>query len=96
MFKRDVLSLAEVLNRCLRQNGLETPLLQKRVIDSWGIVTGSMVERYTAEKYIRNQVLYVKITSPALRADLSMMRTRLVARLNGQVGSKVITDVRVY
>jgi len=96
MFKRDVLPLADVLNRCLRQNGLETPLLQKRLIDSWGTVTGRMVERYTAEKYIRNQVLYVKITSPALRADLSMMRSRLVERLNGQVGSMVITDVRIY
>ena len=96
MFKRDVLSLADVINRCLRQNGLETPLLQKRRGDAWGTVAGSMVESYTAEKYIRNQVLYVKITSPALRSDLSMMRTRLVARLNGHVGSKVITDVRIY
>lgn len=96
MFRRDVLSLAEVLSRCLRQNGLETPLLQKRLIDSWGTVAGSTVERYTAEKYIRNQILYVKITNPALRADLSMMRSVLVTRLNGQIGSMVITDIRIY
>lgn len=96
MFKRDVLSLADVINRCLRQNGLETPLLQKRVIDSWSDVTGHAVERYTEGKFIRNQVLFVKITSPALRADLSMMRTQLVARLNAKVGSRVITDVKIY
>ena len=96
MFKRDVLSIADVVNRCLRQDGLETPLLQLRLIDSWEKVVGPVVGRYTAGKYIRNRVLFVKITSPALRSDLSMMRTRLVQRLNGEVGANIIEDVRIY
>lgn len=29
MFKRDVLTLADILQKCLRQDGLETPLQQK-------------------------------------------------------------------
>jgi hypothetical protein len=41
-------------------------------------------------------MLFVKITNPALRQDLSMMRAQLVKRLNAVVGSSVITDVRVY
>lgn len=28
MFKRDVLTLADILQKCLRQDGLETPLQQ--------------------------------------------------------------------
>lgn len=55
-----------------------------------------MVARYTGEKYIKNQMLFVKITNPALRQDLSMMRGQLVKRLNEAVGASVITDVRVY
>ena len=39
---------------------------------------------------------FVKIDNPALRQDLSMMRSQLVRRLNAEVGSQVITDVRVY
>ncbi|MEE1091462.1 MAG: DciA family protein, partial [Prevotella sp.] len=57
---------------------------------------GKVVARYTAEKYIRNQTLYVKITNPALRADLSMMRSQLVKRLNEVSGGMVIVDIRVY
>ena len=96
MFKRDVLPLDEDLKKLLREEGLEMPLLQKRLVDAWEVVTGNVVSRYTAEKYIRNQTLFVKITNPALRQDLSMMRTQLVKRLNEQVGSFVISDIRIF
>lgn len=96
MFKRDVLPLDDVLKKLLREEGLELPLLQKRLVDAWEVVTGNVVSRYTAEKYIRNQTLFVKITNPALRQDLSMMRTQLVKRLNEQVGSFVISDIKIF
>ena len=96
MFKRDVQSITDILNKLLREEGLEMPLMQKRLIDSWETVTGSIVARYTTEKYIKNQTLYVKIANPALRHDIFMMRTQLVKRLNEHVGSFVISEVRVF
>ena len=96
MFKRDVQSITDILNKLLREEGLEMPLMQKRLIDSWETVTGSIVARYTTEKYIKNQTLSVKIANPALRHDISMMRTQLVKRLNEHVGSFVISEVRVF
>lgn len=88
--------MGEILQQFLRQEGLETPLLQRRVVDAWEQVVGPTAARYTREKFIKNQVLFVKITSPALRQNLSMMRTQLTRRLNEAVGSSVISDVRVY
>lgn len=96
MFKRKVLSLGDVLNKLLRDEGLEIPLQQKRLIDSWELVTGNMVKQYTTKKFIKNQTLYVKIENPALRQDLSMMRSQLVKRLNEKAGGLVITDVHIY
>ena len=96
MFKRDVQSLADIVAQCLRHDGLETPLQQRRLIDSWGKVAGRAIEKYTGEKFIRNQTLFVKILNPALRADLSMMRERFVKNLNVEAGAKVITDIKFY
>lgn len=96
MFKRNVKSLDDVLHHLLRSSGLETPLLQRRLIEAWDEVAGTVVAKYTAEKYIKNQTLFVKITNPALRNDLTMMRGQLVKRLNDSVGSMVIADVRIY
>lgn len=94
MFKRDVKGIGELTLRFLRASGLETPLLQKRLVEAWPTVAGESVARRTTSAEIRNQTLYVSLTSPALRADLSMRRTELVARLNAHVGSKVIVDIR--
>ena len=96
MFKRQVKSLDEVLQKLLRDEGFETPLKERRLMESWDSVAGPIVARYTGDKYIRNQVLHVKITNPALKADLSMMRTQLVKRLNEKAGSFVISDVKFY
>lgn len=96
MFRKEVLPLSEVLNRALRQGGLETPMLQQRLIDSWESVVGKSAARYTTDKYIRNQVLHVKIINPALRSDLNMMRTDILNRLNREVGSRIIIDIRIY
>ena len=94
MFRKDVKQLRELILRNLRAQGLETPLLQKRLIDSWPEVAGELVAGYTQNVYIRNQTLFVHLTMPALRAYLMMMRAELVRKLNAHVGSQVIADIK--
>ena len=96
MFKRHPERLTLILQKLLRQEGLELPLKQRRLIDAWDGVVGPLAARYTQEKYIRNQTLFVKITNPALRQDLSMMRSRLVTKLNQAAGGPIIADIRIY
>lgn len=96
MFKKKVKSLSELIPEYLRKEGLETPLMQKRLIDAWDDVVGRPIAAFTDKRFIKNQTLFVKITNPALRADLSMAKSRLVARLNQQVGAQVIVDIHFY
>ena len=96
MFRREVLTIDKIVNMFLRQNGLETPLLQKRLVDAWDSMAGKTIARYTEDKFIRNQVLYVKISSPAMRSDLSMIRTELVNKLNQHVGARIIIDIKFF
>lgn len=94
MFKRDVQQLKDLILRNLRVQGLETPLLQKRLIDEWPEVMGETITNYTESLQIRNQTLYVHLTNPALRTELSMQRREIVRKLNEKVGSQVIADIR--
>jgi predicted nucleic acid-binding Zn ribbon protein len=94
MFKRDVQQINNLILRCLRQQGLETPLLQKRLVEAWPVVAGEAIGRYTMNAYIVNQTLFVRLSSPALRADLSMRRQEFVQKMNDYVGSVVIADIR--
>jgi predicted nucleic acid-binding Zn ribbon protein len=93
MFKRHPESLSIVMLRSLRDLGVETPLQQKHLIDSWPEVVGKTVARYTTDIRISNQSLIVHINNPSLRSDLMMMRSRLVALLNEKAGSHLITEI---
>jgi predicted nucleic acid-binding Zn ribbon protein len=94
MFKRNVQQVKDLIMQVLREQGLETPLNQKRLVEAWPEVVGPVIARYTLNAYIYNQTLYVRLSNPALRADLSMRRTELTQQLNAAVGEQVITDVR--
>ena len=94
MFRKSVQSVKDVILQALREQGLETPLHQKRLVEAWPQVAGPVIARYTLNTYIYNQTLYVRLSHPALRADLSMRRQELTEKLNAVVGEQVIVDVR--
>ena len=94
MFKRDVQQVKDLVLRVLHERGLETPLLQKRLVEAWPKIAGPVIARYTTDTYIYNQTLYVRLSNPALRSDLSMQRQVLTKRLNDYVGEQVICDIR--
>lgn len=96
MFKRREQTIGTLILRNLRAQGLETPLLQKRLVASWPTVAGKAIARFSTATDIRNQTLYVKVTVPALRADLSMRRQEFVRLLNENVGNQVIADIRFF
>lgn len=96
MFRRHPQEVEKLVRSIMRSNGLETQWFQRRIIESWDEVAGSVAAQYTEEKSIRNQTLWVKIASPAVRADLNMRRTELVRLLNQSVGAHILSDIRLY
>ena len=96
MFKRHPRDINSITTDFLLQNSLATPLLQYRLLKAWDEVVGTLIARYTLKKDIRNQTLWVKISSPALRQDMQMQCSELTRKLNAHVGSNVITDIKIY
>lgn len=77
----------------LRASGLETPLNEYRVIQAWPQEVGSALASYTGGLRIYNQVLYVNVSSAAVRNELMMRRTELLKKLNTRAGAQVITQI---
>ncbi len=86
-------SIGDILRQYLRQEGLETPLNETRMVAAWAEVMGPVVARYTGDVFVKNQTLYVRLKSPALKANLLMNREAIVRKLNGHVGAQVIQNI---
>lgn len=93
MKRGETKSIAELIRVMCREEGLETPLNEYRLVQAWSQVLGPAVRSYTKELFIRNQVLYVSVTSSVLRQELLMNRKSLVHKLNSHVKAQVITDI---
>jgi hypothetical protein len=82
-----------MIRKFFRQNGLESPLNEYRLVEAWKDVVGPTITRYTSNLYIKNQILYVHLSSSVLRQELMMGRDMLVRNLNNHVGAQVIVNI---
>ena len=93
MRRNDAEQIGEMIRRFFRQNGLESPLNEYRLVQAWKDVVGPVISKYTSNLYIKNQILYVHLTSSVLRQELMMGREILVRNLNERVGAQVIVNI---
>lgn len=91
----NTLSLTDALIGFLRENDLEQPVLEVQVEQVWTQVMGDIVTRLTRSVEVKNGVLYVRVNSAALKAQLFENRFELVRKLNEAVGAEVIRDCRI-
>lgn len=93
MQRKNSQALGEIIQQFLKENHLDKRINETQIIDAWPKVLGNAVASYTKSIFVKNQVLYVQLSSSVLRHELQMSRERIVFRLNEQVGGQVITDI---
>ena len=93
MRRNNAEQIGDMIRKFFRQNGLESPLNEYRLVDAWKDVVGATFLKYTSNLYIKNQILYVHLTSATVRQELMMGRDILVRRLNEKVGAQVIVNI---
>lgn len=93
MERKNAESIGMLIRQYMRQQGLESPLNEYRLIQAWKEVMGPAIAAGTANLFIKNQTLYVHLTSPVLRQELSMGRDLIIKNLNHHVGAQVIYNI---
>lgn len=95
MQRKNTEQVGAVIAQFFREMGLEKPMLEHRVVEAWPRLMGQLVQKYTKSIEVKNGVLYVQITSAALRQELFIARYHLVNKLNEEVGADIINDIRL-
>ena len=78
----------------LKQNKLEGKFRQAEIKDVWKKMLGPSVAKVTGDVYLgKSGMLTVYLDSPLVKQELGMMKTRLVAALNEEMGEEVVTGI---
>jgi predicted nucleic acid-binding Zn ribbon protein len=93
MRRSKTISIAEAMKDYIREMHLEGKLNEVGLINSWEETVGKAIASRTSKIYIREQVLYVHLSSSVVRNELLMLRQALREKLNEKAGSEVIKDI---
>lgn len=95
MKRKDAQSLDSVIAEWIRENDLEKPLLEHRVVEQWDTILGPTIARYSRDISVNDGMLRVRITNAALRQELFEQRYKLINKLNEAVGGEAVKDIRL-
>ena len=96
MSKRDNDSykLSDLIPNMLSENKLQKGMDQFVVKEAWEDVMGKGVMSYTESVSIRNNTLFVKLSSSALREELYYGRKKIVDMLNESLKKVLIKSIK--
>ncbi len=86
-------SLGDVLKEFIQTNNLQKGMDKIDVRDAWASLMGNGVNNYTRNIMLKNEVLYVELTSAVLREELSYGKEKIVKMINEELGREVVKDV---
>lgn len=86
-------SLADVLKAFIQTNNLQKGMDKIDVRDAWKNLMGNGVANYTTEIVLKNDTLYVALSSSVLKEELSYGREKIINMLNEELGKPVVKNI---
>ena len=87
------MELKNLINTFLKKNKLEKGLLNLDVKKAWFELMNNGVANYTTEVSLRKKTLYIKLSSPALKEELSYGKEKLIKLINERLKENVVEKI---
>ncbi|MDT0540749.1 MULTISPECIES: DUF721 domain-containing protein [Croceitalea] len=84
------LNMGDALNEFIKENKLQKGIDKVDAKAAWASLMGNGVNNYTAQVELRNETLFVSLTSSVLRQELSMGKSKIIAMLNEELGKDLV------
>ena len=87
-------SIGDVLRLTIQESNMIGRLDECKAVDLWPEIMGVGMARRMSRPRVRCGVMVVYVDSAALRHELNMQRTAIMAAINGRLGKEVIKSIR--
>jgi hypothetical protein len=97
MAKREnkTFSIKDLIPQMLQENKLQKGMDQMAVKEAWENVMGNGVMSYTESIYLKNNTLFVKLSSSTLREELGYGKNKIIEMLNDSLNSTLIKSIKL-
>ena len=85
--------LSEVLKEYRSEMNIDRKLKEVNLLNSWEDIAGRAIAKRTSKVYLKDGKLFIYLTSPVVRSELSMAKESLKERLNEKAGEELIKEI---
>ena len=93
IFQMNNNEIKNLLDIFLKKNNLEKGLLDLEVKRAWHELMENGVSNYTTDVSLKNKTLYIKLSSPALKEELSYGKEKLMKLINERFKKKIVQKI---
>ena len=86
-------SFSTILSGLAKRLGLQSHLFELRLQQQWGGIIGEPIASHTWPAQVRFKKLYLIVRNSVWLQQLMFLKPTLLAKLNEQAGSEVLTDI---
>ena len=86
-------TLQDLMKQMFKDCDMIDKVNEMDVINTYRSVVGDLISKLTHDIKLSDKTLYVKLTSAALRNELSYKKQDLITRINTELNSEVITSI---
>ncbi|HZW64124.1 MAG TPA: DUF721 domain-containing protein [Hanamia sp.] len=89
------LSIGDALKEFLKKSKLKSGMQAMQVKDAWEKIMGKTISNYTDKIEIINSTLFIYTSVAPLKHELTYQKSKIIERVNEELGEKVISEVIV-
>ncbi len=84
------LPLSEALSEFIKENKLQKGMDKVDAREAWANLMGNGVNNYTTGVELKNETLFVSLSSSVLREELSLGKTKIITMINEELGRELV------
>ena len=89
------LSIGDASKEFLKKSKLKSGMQAMQVKDAWEKIMGKTISNYTDKIEIINSTLFIYTSVAPLKHELTYQKSKIIERVNEELGEKVISEVVV-
>ena len=91
--KTNLIKLGDAINQLFKQEKLDVKISQFAIKNNWKDIVGDIIANSTSEVYFNDDLIFVTLSSAALKHELSFKKETIVTAINKYCGYKLVTQI---
>ena len=86
-------SVKEILNSFFNQKQISQGVFNSKIGIAWKKTAGKQFSKYTKDIYLRKNTLYIKVSNPMLKNEISFSKNKIIELINSELKQDIIEKI---